>query len=158
MCGTAAITIYVYSYIRILESRVTSFQVQHTWYLDHGRGGTRYTQNRRQNQRYGGLFCRKNSLCAGSTYIQVLRTEQFLHHETEEEEEKRSFPMERGSIARHHPPWNSQCTPKSRRRLCPKPNVTPRFSLGDVREVRWLPSHRWTETTPIWRKSRCSTR
>ena len=42
--------------IRVLESRVASFQVQHTWwYLV---PGTRYikAQHRLQDQRYGGLF------------------------------------------------------------------------------------------------------
>ena len=45
---------------------------------------------------------------------------------------------------------NPQCTQKSRKLLCPKPKVTPRFSLGDGGEARWLLSHRWTETSPIW--------
>ena len=59
------------------------------------------------------------------------------------------FPMERGSIATHHPAWNTQCTLKSRKLLCPKPNVMPRFSRGDVGQARWLLSHRRTETSPI---------
>ena len=62
---------------------------------------------------------------------------------------KRSFPMESGSIAKHHPAWNPQCTKKPRKLLCPEPKVVPRFGLGDVREARWLLSHRWTKTTPI---------
>ena len=33
--------------------------------------------------------------------------------------------------------------------LCPKPQVMPRFSLGDGGEARWPLSHRWTDTTPI---------
>ena len=56
--------------------------------------------------------------------------------------------MERGSTAKHHPAWNPQCTQKSRK-LCPKPKVMPRFSLGDVGEARWPLSHRWTETSHI---------
>ena len=62
---------------------------------------------------------------------------------------KRSFPMESGSIAKHHPAWNPQCTKKPRKLLCPEPKVVPRFGLGDVREARWLLSHRWTKTSPI---------
>ena len=57
--------------------------------------------------------------------------------------------MERGSIAKHHPAWKSQCTQKSRKLLCPKPKVMPRFSLGDVGKARWPLSHRWTDTSLI---------
>ena len=39
----------------------------------------------------------------------VLRAEQRLPHATEEKA-KRSFPMERGPTAKHHPAWNPQCT------------------------------------------------
>ena len=62
---------------------------------------------------------------------------------------KSSFPMAGGSIAKHNPARNPQCTQKSRKLLCPKPKVMPRFSLGDVGEARWLLSHRWTDTSPI---------
>ena len=57
--------------------------------------------------------------------------------------------MECRFIAKHNPACKPQCTQKSRKLLCPKPKVMPRFSLGDVGEARWLLSHRWTETSPI---------
>ena len=38
----------------------------------------------------------------------VLQAEQRLPHATEKA--KRSFPMERGRTAKHHPAWNPQCT------------------------------------------------
>ena len=83
----------------------------------------------------------------------VLPAEQPLPHATEEKA-KRSFPMERGATAKHHPAWNPQCTQRSRAEefplLCPKPKVMPRFKLlGDVGEARWLLSHRWTDTSYI---------
>ena len=66
---------------------------------------------------------------------------------------KRSFPMERRTIAKHHPAWNPQCTQCFRAEefplLCPKPEVMPRFRLCDVGEARWLLSHKWTDTSPI---------
>ena len=82
----------------------------------------------------------------------MLQAEQRLPHATEKS--KRSFPMERGSIAKHHPAWNPQCTQRFFRAeefslLCPKPKVMPRFSLGDVGEARWLLSPRWTDASPI---------
>ena len=82
----------------------------------------------------------------------VLQAEQRLPHATEEKA-KRSFPLERGPIAKHHPAWYLQCTQCFRAEefplLCPKPKVMPRFILGDVGEARWLLSHRWTDTSPI---------
>ena len=66
---------------------------------------------------------------------------------------KRSFPMERGPTAKHHPAWNPQCTQWFRAEefplLCPTPRVMSRFSLGDVGEARCPLSHRWTDTSPI---------
>ena len=50
---------------------------------------------------------------------QMLQAEQRLPYATEEKE-TRSFPMERGSIARYHPTWKPQCSQKSRKFLCPK--------------------------------------
>ena len=41
-------------------------------------------------------------------YTYVLQAEQRLPHATEEKA-KRSFPMERGPTAKHHPAWNPQC-------------------------------------------------
>ena len=73
-----------------------------------------------------------------------------LPHATEKV--KRSFPMERGPTAKHHPAWNPQCTQWFRAEefplLCSTPKVMPRFSLGDVGEARWPLSHRWTDTSP----------
>ena len=70
----------------------------------------------------------------------VLQAEQRLPHATEEKA-KRSFPMERGPTAKHHPAWKPQCTQWFRAEvfpfLCPTPKVMPRFSLGDVGEARW---------------------
>ena len=60
----------------------------------------------------------------------VLQAEQRLPHATEEKA-KRNFPMERGPTAKHHPPWNSQCTQWFRAEefslLCLKPKVMPRL-------------------------------
>ena len=82
----------------------------------------------------------------------VLQAEQRLPHATEEKA-KRSFPMERGPTAKHHPAWNPHCAQWFRAEefplLCPKPKVMPRFRLGDVGKARWPPSHRWTDTSPI---------
>ena len=39
----------------------------------------------------------------------VLQAAESLPHATEEKG-KRSFPMERGPTAKHHPAWNPQCT------------------------------------------------
>ena len=82
----------------------------------------------------------------------VLQAEQRPPHATEENA-KRSFPMERGPTAKHHPAWNPQCTQWFRAEefplLCPSPKVKPRFSPGDVGEVRRPLSHRWTDTSPI---------
>ena len=122
--------------------------MQHTWYLvlctsQHKTGySIRGT---------GVCFARKKpcqQLLPHHRCLYVLKAEQRLPHATEEEE-KRSFPVECGFIAKHHPAWNPQRTQKSRQVLCPKPKVVPRFILGDVREARWLLSHRWTETSAI---------
>ena len=81
----------------------------------------------------------------------MLQAEQRLPHATEKV--KRSFPMERGPTAKHHPAWNPQCTQWFRAEefplLYPTPKVMPRFSLGDVGEALWPLSHRWTDTSPI---------
>ena len=81
-----------------------------------------------------------------------LQAEQRLPHATEENA-KRSFAMERGPTAKHHPAWHPQCTQWFRGEkfplLCSTPKVMPRFSLGDVGEARWPLSHGWTDTSPI---------
>ena len=83
----------------------------------------------------------------------VLQAEQRLPSATEEKA-KRSFPMELDPL-----PSTTLRVIRSARSglgqrsfrsfLCPTPKVTPRSSLGDVGEARWLLSHRWTETSPI---------
>ena len=89
----------------------------------------------------------------GLPHCVVLQAEQRrLPHATEKA--KRSFPIERGSTAKHQrTAWNPQCTQRFKGKefplLCPKPKVMPRFSLGDVGEARWPLSHRWTDTSPI---------
>ena len=68
-----------------------------------------------------------------------------------EEKAKRSFLIEGGPTAKHHPAWNPQCTQWFRAEeplLCPTPKVMPRFSLDDG-EARWPLSHRWTDTSSI---------
>ena len=57
----------------------------------------------------GVCLARENSLWAGTTSLRMLQAEQRLPHATEENA-KRSFPMERGPTAKHHPAWNPQCT------------------------------------------------
>ena len=82
----------------------------------------------------------------------VLQAEQRLPHATWEKA-KRSFPMERGPTAMHHPAWSPQCTQWFRAEEfplpCPTPKVMPRFSPGDVGEARWPLSHKWTYRSPI---------
>ena len=84
--------------------------------------------------------------------MRVRATSRRLPHATEENA-KRSFPMERGPMAKHHPAWNLPCTQWFRAEefplLCPTPKVMPRFSLGDVGEARWPLLHRWTDTSAI---------
>ena len=91
-------------------------------------------------------------MCIRDSNTYVLQAEQRLPHATEEKA-KRSFPLERGPIAKHHPAWNSQCTQwfgaEEFPLVCPTPKVTPCFSLGDVGKDRWPLSHRWTDTSPI---------
>ena len=80
----------------------------------------------------------------------VLQAEQRLPHATEEKA-KRSYTMERGPTATHHPAWNPQCPQWFRAEelplLCPTPKVMPRISLGGVGEARWRLSRRWTNTS-----------
>ena len=79
----------------------------------------------------------------------VLQAEQRLPSATEEKA-KRSFPMERGplrSTTLHgiRSARSGLGQRSFRSFLCPTPKVTPRSSLGDVGEVRWPLSHRWTD-------------
>ena len=86
----------------------------------------------------------------GRDYLTTCVTSRATPSSCDGGEGEAQFPMERGLIAKHHQPaWNPQCTRKSRKVLCPKPKVMPRFSHGDVGEARWLLWHRWTETIPI---------
>ena len=135
----------------VLQSRASRSRcsIPGTWY------GTCKHPTDYTNQRYGGLS-RAYKLLVSRDYLiartYVLQAEQRLPHTTEEKA-KRSFPMERGPTAKHHPAWNPQCTQWFRAEefplLCPTPKVMPRFSLGDVGEARWPLSHRWTGTSPI---------
>ena len=79
----------------------------------------------------------------------MLQAEQRLPHATEKE--KRSFPMERGSLSEAPPRVESAVHAEVAETPLPysKPKVMPRSSLGDFGEARWLLSHRWTETSPI---------
>ena len=123
----------------------------HTWYL------ARYMQapNILYKSEVRASVLRLKTPCEQGlphrTY--VLQAEQGLPSATEEKA-KRSFPMDRGSTAKHHPAWNPQCTQWFRAEkfllLCPKPKVMRRFSLGDVGEARWPPSHRWTDTCLLY--------
>ena len=79
-------------------SSLSLFQVQHTWCLVHG---TCKNQTDYRIRGKGGCFAHVNSLRAGTTTLHVLQAEQLLHHATEEKA-KRSFLMERESIAKHN--------------------------------------------------------
>ena len=99
----------LYYTIRVLVVRTPvsslSFQVQHTWYL------VRYLQapKRLQIRGTGSVSRVKNPYEQGLPhYTYVLQAEQRLPHATEKAQ--RSFPMERGPAAKHHPAWNPQCT------------------------------------------------
>ena len=74
--------------------------------------GTVHASTQQTIQIRGGGVClaRKNSYEEGLPHCTyVLQAEQRLPHATEEKA-KRSFPMERGPTAKHHPAWNPQCT------------------------------------------------
>ena len=72
---------------------------------------TQQTTSKYTNQRYGRLSCAKkllvsrDSLIARSTCYK--QSNAFLQRRRKA---KRSFPMERGPTAKHHPAWNPQCT------------------------------------------------
>ena len=122
------------------------FQVQHTSYL------VRYMRapNRLPFRGTGVCLARKTRCDQGLPHCKyALQAEKRLPRAAEKA--KRSFPMERGPTAKHHPAWNPQCTQwfraeEFRSFLCPTPKVTPRSSLGDVGEARWT-EHRWTDTS-----------
>ena len=123
--------------------------MQHTWYL------VRYIQapNRLYKSEVRGSLSRVKTPCEQGLphCTHVLQAEQRLPHATEKA--KRSFPLERGPTAKHHPACNPQCTQWFRAEefplLCPAPKFMPRFSIGDVGETRWPLSHGWTDTSPI---------
>ena len=110
--------------------------------------------NRLYKSEIRGFLSRVNTPCEQGLphYTYVLQAEQRLPHATEEKA-KRSFPMELGPTAKHHPAWNPQCTQwlgqSFRSFLRPTPKVAPRSSLGDVGEARWPLSHRSTDTSSI---------
>ena len=80
---------------------------KHTWCL------VRYVQapNRRYKSEVRASVLRVKTPCEQglSHCMCVLQAEQRLPSATEENA-KRSFPMERGPTAKHHPAWNPQCT------------------------------------------------
>ena len=142
-----AVVLYEYS-LYVLQSRASRSRcsIPDAWY------GTWQAPNRLYKSEVRGSVSRVKTPCEQGlphcTY--VLQAEQRLPHGTEKA--KRSFPMERGPTAKHHPAWNPRCTQWFRTEefpLCPTPKVMPRFSLGDVGEARWPLSHRWTDTIRI---------
>ena len=80
----------------------------YTWYL------VRYMQspNRLYQSEVRGSVSRVKTPCEQGLphYTYVLLGEQRLPSSATEEKAKRSFPMERGPTAKHHPAWNPQCT------------------------------------------------
>ena len=80
---------------------------KHTWYL------ARYVQapNRLYTSEVRTSVLRVKTPCEQGLRhcMYVLQAEQRLPSATEEKA-KRSFPMERGPTAKHHPAWNPQCT------------------------------------------------
>ena len=138
---------YEYSLYVLQVSSLSLFQVQHTWYLVPVHANTQQTA---ESEVRGSVSRVKTPCGQGLPHYVVLQTEQRLPRK---EKAKRSFPMERGSTAKHHPAANPQCSQRFRAEefplLCPKPKVMPCFSLGDVGEAPWPLSHRWTDTSPI---------
>ena len=81
------------------------FQVQHTSYL------VRYMRapNRLPFRGTGVCLARKTRCDQGLPHCKyALQAEKRLPRAAEKA--KRSFPMERGPTAKHHPAWNPQCT------------------------------------------------
>ena len=123
--------------------------MQHTWYL------VRYLQapKRLQIRGTGSVSRVKNPYEQGLPhYTYVLQAEQRLPHATEKA--TRSFPMERGPIAKHtlreirsarsglgQRSFRSSALNRKSCHAC--------FSLGDAGAARWPLSHRWTDTSAI---------
>ena len=111
----------------VLEvSSLSLFQVQLTWYLVPVHANT---QQAAESEVRGSVWRVKTPCGQGLPhYVVVLQAEQRL---SREEKAKRSFPMERGSTAKHHPAANPQCSQRFRAEefllLCPKPKVMPRW-------------------------------
>ena len=105
-------------------SSLSLFQVQHTWYLVSVHANTQQTA---ESEVRGSLSRVKTSCGQGLPHYVELQAEQRLSRE----KAKRSFPMERGSTAKHHPAANPQCSQRFRAEefllLCPKPKVMPRW-------------------------------
>ena len=127
MCGNGAIITYVQQFYssthtyrsQIVVQRRFKCSIPGNWNLVRG---TRHIQAQPGYtiRGMGVYFARKSFFEQGlPDDRQVLHAEQRLPHGTEEKE-KRSFPMEHGSIAKHHPAWKPQCTQESRQPLCPK--------------------------------------
>ena len=111
----------------VLEvSSLSLFQVQLTWYLVPVHANT---QQAAESEVRGSVWRVKTPCGQGLPHsVVVLQAEQRL---SREEKAKRSFPMERGSTAKHHPAANPQCSQRFRAEefllLCPKPKVMPRW-------------------------------
>ena len=113
---------YEYSLYVLEVSSLWLFQVQHTWYLVPVHANTQQTA---ESEVRGSVSRVKTPCGQGLPHYVVLQAEQRLPRE----KAKRSFPMERGSTAKHHPAANPQCSQRFRAEgfplLCPKPKVMP---------------------------------
>ena len=89
-----------------------SFQVQHTWYL------VRFMQapNRLHISEVRGSVSHVKTPLSRDYLMHVRATSRATPSSCDVEKAKRSFPMERGPTAKHHPAWNRQCTQWFRQR------------------------------------------
>ena len=124
----------------VLEvSSLSLFQVQLTWYLVPVHANT---QQAAESEVRGSVWRVKTPCGQGLPhYVVVLQAEQRL---SREEKAKRSFPMERGSTAKHHPAWNPQCTQWFR---------AEEFSLRGIRSARSGLGQRSFRSSALHRKS-----
>ena len=113
----------LYEYSHVHESRASRSRcsIPGNWYLVH----IIQAQNRLQNKRYGGLF-HAQKILVSRDYLITRSTSRATPSSCDGEEAQ--FPH--GTRILCHPARNLQCTRKSRKLLCPKPKVMPRFSVG----------------------------
>ena len=129
---------YEYS-LYVLQSRASRSRcsIPGTWY-----GTCKHPTDNKSEVR--GSVSRVKTPCEQGlphcTY--VLQAEQRLPRATEKA--KRSFPMERGSTAKHHPAWNPQCTQWFR---------AEEFSLRGIRSARSGLGQRSFRSSALHRKS-----